>query len=241
MTHEVKCLFKDIIPPEPAEIKKEDDLVSKQPAAPVIKNNMNHDENEDLPRLFPKIYSSVVRQRRSRPRLPSRMFNTVCRFVEYPNGVYIDKYGEPQPDVKVKVPQCSRVKILKKRERDLLPTEEREEQSDLLYDKMIKFENDERKNSTKKRKIDDDDYDDDEDNDEDDEDEDEYDDDDDEEEEEEEEEEVEDDDDDDIVDFDTLTEDDEEDASEEEEEEEDGDYTEPLILKKKIILPMPAL
>ena len=94
----------------------------------------------ELPRLYPARYSTSERPRRNNIKLPSRLWNTVLCCVEYPDGIFIDKHGQPRPDVSVKLPKFEKVKLLTEVELQTLSKAEREEQRNLRYDALIKSE-----------------------------------------------------------------------------------------------------
>jgi len=53
-------------------------------------------QEEELPRLFYHTYSTCDRPRRTK-KLPPDLRDKICRSIEYPNGVRVDKKGNVQP------------------------------------------------------------------------------------------------------------------------------------------------
>ena len=90
----------------------------------------------DLPRLYPVSYSNSSRPRRTNVRLPERFHNAVYFCVEYPDGVYIDRYGAPKPEVTVKLPKPM-TRIVPDSELHKLTREQRQEQTNLKYERML--------------------------------------------------------------------------------------------------------
>jgi flagellar biosynthesis GTPase FlhF len=83
----------------------------------------------DLPPLFP-----VTRSGRKRI-MPARIRNSIFFCQEYPDGVYIDKNGTPQPGVAVDMNGTNiELLICSKQDRHLLSKEERIEQRNIRED-----------------------------------------------------------------------------------------------------------
>ena len=127
-------------------------------------DNVEHspDSSPDvLPSISNRIYSKYKRPRRggNNKKIPEKYWNSVIRCVEYPEGVFINKYGQPEPDKTTsdatvvdddnegelsdeefeKLHPTKKRKILKKL-KEQQETEEREELEDLEYDKLAKKE-----------------------------------------------------------------------------------------------------
>lgn len=59
--------------------------------------------NLELPRLYPHTHSTCKRPRRNqdgKPQIPERYWGSTYFCIEYPNGIWIDRNGIPQPNSK---------------------------------------------------------------------------------------------------------------------------------------------
>jgi hypothetical protein len=101
-------------------------------------------DEETLISAYQKVYSTSNRPRRQK-RFPVSMRDTFNRFLEFPNGVYINKAGEIDPDVLIDSEEESDSwsdlsPRMKKKRRRIQREEEREEEENLKYDEIAKNE-----------------------------------------------------------------------------------------------------
>jgi hypothetical protein len=111
----------------------------------------------ELPSLYPSSYGSTRPQRSSRSRIPAKFWGTVYVCREYPEGIYIDKLGNPRAEKRVCLPKLSSrepVLITDRAELASLSKEERSEQYCLRYGMLAK-KDDEKINKKRKRNNDD--------------------------------------------------------------------------------------
>lgn len=118
---------------------------------------MKRSRGADLPRLFPSTHSVSGRPtRQSRNKIPRRLWNTVYVCQEYPDGVFIDKYGHPDPSADVELPKEEEVKLVTNLAKlQAMTAEEKREQADLAYDLLL--QNDRKRAKVVENKNDDDD------------------------------------------------------------------------------------
>jgi hypothetical protein len=133
--------------------KHDDDEKQKQPP-PSRKRRRTSDEV--LPVLFPdSIVSTSGRPvRASRLKIHTRYYGKIVRCVKYPDGVYINKHGEAVVKNRYRLPKIDKkVTLLPRTEWHMLTTAERNEQKNLLYDKLVKIEDMLRNKQRKRRKL----------------------------------------------------------------------------------------
>jgi hypothetical protein len=102
--------------------------------------------SEMLPSILKRTYSQHVRPRRSRSKLPEHLRNTIYRCIEYPEGVYIDHTGEPDPSQDVDVLLNQEFDELSDSEFEALPTPKRQKLIDRLKNRTIRLEKEEAEN-----------------------------------------------------------------------------------------------
>lgn len=96
---------------------------------------------EQLPRLYPSTSTSSRPVRASRYTIPKRLWGTVYVCHEYPDGVFINKHGVPEPHKNMSLPKIKPVKLVTDPNAlKLLSPEERAEQADLAYDQLLKLD-----------------------------------------------------------------------------------------------------
>ena len=115
----------------------------------------NQENSECLPSITNRTYSTCKRPRRNtQSKIPERFWDSFIRCVEYPDGIYINKYGEAEPnafqddkeeedtvsdDEFEKLHPAKKQKILHTLKR-LQQKEEQEERINLEYDKVASEE-----------------------------------------------------------------------------------------------------
>jgi hypothetical protein len=114
-------------------------------------DSSDSDRSDILPSITNRTYSTYKRPRRDTKKIPQKYWNSMIRCVEYPDGVFINKYGATEvlqycSEDELSDEEFEKLNPIKKRKiiqqlKEQQDFEELEEKEDLEYDQLTKNEN----------------------------------------------------------------------------------------------------